>query len=87
MASNFQKDIDELMNRLKDDETDINKITDVTHNILMTMSIREGLDTINHKKKKNAENLGEEEEIKLMCELVQKIYVEKLEFIKKSLLN
>ena len=52
MASNFQKDIDELMNRLEDDETDINKITDVTHNILMTMSIREGLDTVNHKKKK-----------------------------------
>ena len=52
----------------------------------MRMSIREGLDTVNHKKK-NGENLGEEEEIKLMCELVQKIYVEKLEFIKKSLLN
>ena len=86
MASNFQKDIDELMNRLEDDETDISKITDVTHNILMRMSIREGLDTVNHKKK-NGENLGEEEEIKLMCELVQKIYVEKLEFIKKSLLN
>ena len=86
MASNFQKDIDELMNRLEDDETDINKITDVTHNIQMTTSIREGLDTVNHKKK-NDKNLGEEEEIKLMCEVVQKIYVEKLEFIKKSLLN
>ena len=87
MASNFQQDIDKLMNRLEDDETDINKITNVTHNILMTMSIREGLDAINHKKKRNGENLGEEEEIKLMCELIQKIYVGKLEFIKKSLLN
>ena len=52
MASNFQKDIDELMNRLEDDKTDINKITDVTHNILMAMSVRDGIDIINNNKKK-----------------------------------
>ena len=51
MASNFQKHIDELLNRLDNDETDINKICDVTHNVLMVMSIREGVDIINNNKK------------------------------------
>ena len=86
MASNFQKDIDELMNRLEDDETDINKITYVTHNILMAMSLRDGIDIINNNKK-NGEILSEDYEIKLISELVTKKYEEKLEFIKKSLLN
>ena len=86
MASNFQKDIDELMNRLEDDETDINKITDVTHNILMAMLLRDGIDIINNNKK-NGEILSEDYEIKLISELVTKKYEEKLEFIKKNLLN
>ena len=86
MASNFQKDIDVLMNRLEDDETDINKITDVTHNILMAMLLRDGIDIINNNKK-NGEILSEDYEIKLISELVTKKYEEKLEFIKKSLLN
>ena len=86
MASNFQKDIDELMNRLEDDETDINKITDVTHNILMAMLLRDGINIINNNKK-NGEILSEDYEIKLISELVTKKYEEKLEFIKKSLLN
>ena len=86
MASNFQKDIDELMNRLEDDETDINKITDVTHNILMAMLLRDGIDIINNNKK-NGEILSEDDEIKLISEVVTKKYKEKFEFIKKSLLN
>ena len=86
MASNFQKDIDELMNRLEDDETDINKITYVTHNILMAMSLRDGIDIINNNKK-NGEILSEDDEIKLISEVVTKKYKEKFEFIKKSLLN
>ena len=52
MASNFQKNVDELLNRLDNDETDINKICDVTHNVLMAMLIREGVDIINNKKKR-----------------------------------
>ena len=40
------------MNRLDSDETDINKICDVTHNVLMAMSIRDGVDIINNNKKK-----------------------------------
>ena len=86
MASNFQENIDELLNRLDAGETDINKITDVTHNVLMAMSVRDAVYIIKEKKK-NGEILSEEDEIKLVSELVTKCYEEKLDFIKKSLLN
>ena len=71
MASNFQENIDELLNRLDAGETDINKITDVTHNVLMAMSVRDAVYIINEKKK-NGEILSEEDEIKLVSELVTK---------------
>ena len=50
MSSNFPKNVDELLNRRDNDETDINKICDVTHNVLMVMSIREGVNIINNNK-------------------------------------
>ena len=86
MASNFQENIDDLLNRLDAGETDINKITDVTHNVLMAMSVRDAVYIINEKKK-NGEILSEEDEIKLVSELVTKSYEEKLDFIKKSLIK
>ena len=86
MASNFQENTDELLNRLDAGETDINKITDVTHNVLMAMSVRDAVYIINEKKK-NGEILSEEDEIKLVSELVTKSYEEKLDFIKKSLIK
>ena len=86
MASNFQENIDELLNRLDAGETDINKITDVTHNVLMAMSVRDAVFIIKEKKK-NGEILSEEDEIKLVSELVTKSYEEKLDFIKKSLIK
>ena len=85
-TTNFQKGIDELLNRLDEEETDINKICDVTHNVLMAMSVRDGIDIINNKKKKG-KILSEDDEIKLISELVTKSYEEKIDFIKKSLLN
>ena len=86
MASNFQENTDELLNRLDAGETDINKITDVTHNVLMAMSVRDAVCIIKEKKK-NGEILSEEDEIKLVSELVTKSYEEKLDFIKKSLIK
>ena len=71
MASNLQKNVDELLNRLDNDETDINKICDVTHIILMAMSIKDGVEIINNNKK-NGEILSEDDEIKLISELVKK---------------
>ena len=85
-TTNFQKGIDELLNRLDEEETDINKICDVTHNVLMAMSVRDGIDIINNEKKKG-KILSEDDEIKLISELVTKSYEEKIDFIKKSLLN
>ena len=52
MASNFDKAIDELMNTLDDDETDIKKMTDVTHKILMAMSFKKAMDIIEDKEKR-----------------------------------
>ena len=86
MASNFQENIDELLNRLDAGKTDINKITHVTHHVLMAMSVRDAVYIINEKKK-NGEILSEEDEIKLVSELVTKSYEEKLDFIKKSLIK
>ena len=42
MASNyeFRKTIDNLLNTLDDEETDIDKITNVTHNVLMAISLK-----------------------------------------------
>ena len=86
MASNFQENIDDLLNRLDAGETYINKITDITHNVLMAMSVRDAVYIIKEKKK-NGEILSEEDEIKLVSELVTKSYEEKLDFIKKSLIK
>ena len=86
-ATNFKKGIDKLLNRLNKQETDINKICDVTHNVLMVMLVRDGIDIINNKKKKKGKILSEDDEIKLISELVTKKYEEKIDFIKKSLLN
>ena len=85
-TTNFQKGIDETLNRLDEEETDIKKVTNVTHNVLMAMSVRDAVCIIKEKKK-NGEILSEEDEIKLVSELVTKCYEEKLDFIKKSLLN
>ena len=85
-TTNFQKGIDELLNRLDEEETDINKICDVTHNVLMAMLVRDGIDITNNNNK-NGKILSEDDEIKLISELVTKSYEEKIDFIKKSLLN
>ena len=88
-TTNFQKGIDKLLNRLDEEETDINKICDVTHNVLMAMSVRDGINIIKTttKKKKKGNILNKDDEIKLISELVTKSYEEKIDFIKKSLLN
>ena len=83
-TTNFQKVIDETLERL--DETDIKKITDVTHTVLMAISVKDAVCIIKEKKK-NGEILSQEHEIKLVSELVRKSYEEKLDFIKKFLIK
>ena len=90
MAFNVQNEINKLLNSLEPEETDINKIAKVAHKSLLMMSIRDvAIEMKKRKKEKDDENeeLNNEDEIKLFDEMIQKSYLKKLDFIKKTLLN
>ena len=78
-------EIEKLLNSLDPEENDIDKISDVTHKCLMIMSVVSAAVIINNKK--NDEKLDNEEEMKLFHELVQKHYLEKIDFMRKELLD
>ena len=88
MASNyeFQKTIDNLLNTLDDEETDIDKITNVTHNVLMAISLKTAVNIV-EEKEKNGENLNSDEKAKMIGDFTETTYSEQLDFIKKSFLN
>ena len=75
------------MNSLEPEENDINKITKVTHESLMILSVADAAAIINNKKKDEKEELSEENELKLFHEIIQKSYLEKLDFMRKELLG
>ena len=90
MAFNVQNEINKLLNSLEPEETDINKIAKVAHKSLLMMSIRGvAIEMKKRKKEKDdeKEELNDEDEIKLFDEMIQKSYLEKLDFMKKTLLN
>ena len=89
MAFNVQNEIDKLMNSLEPEENDINKIAKVAHRSLLIMSVRDAVMEMREKKKEEEEEgeRSDENEIKLFHEMIQKSYLEKLDFIKKTLLN
>ena len=90
MAFNVQNEINKLLNSLEPEETDINKIAKVAHKSLLMMSIRDvAIEMKKRKKEKDdeKEELNDEDEIKLFDEMIQKSYLEKLDFMKKTLLN
>ena len=90
MAFNVQNEINKLLNSLEPEETDINKIAKVAHKSLLMMSIRDvAMEMKKRKKEKDdeKEELNDEDEIKLFDEMIQKSYLEKLDFMKKTLLN
>ena len=82
---NPQDEIDKLLNTLEPEENDIDKITKVTHKSLMILSVVDAAAV--YKNKKEDEKLNEEDEIKLFHKLIQKYYLEKLDFMKKELLG
>ena len=88
MASNyeFQKTIDNLLNTLDDEETDIDKITNVTHNVLMAISLKTAVNIV-EEKEKNGENLNSDEKAKMIGDFTEIAYSKQLDFIKKSFLN
>ena len=89
MAFNFDNEINKQLNSLEPEETDINKITKLTHRTLLMMSMRDAVMEMRDKKKdeKKKEEEEEENEVKLFHELIQKSYLEKLDFIKKQVLG
>ena len=88
MAFNFDNEINKQLNSLEPEETNINKITKVTHRTLLMMSMRDAVMEMRDKKKdEKKEEEEEENEIKLFHELIQKSYLEKLDFIKKQVLG
>ena len=90
MAFNVQNEINKLLNSLEPEETDINKIAKVAHKSLLMMSIQDvAIEMKKRKKEKDdeKEELNDEDEIKLFNEMIQKPYLEKLDFMKKTLLN
>ena len=92
MAFNVQNEISKLLNSLEPEETDINKIANVAHRSLLIMPIRDAVTEMEmekrRKKEKNdeKEELNDEDDTKLF-EMIQKSYLGKLDFMKKTLLN
>ena len=93
MAFNVQNEINKLMNSLEPEETDINKIAKVAHRSLLILSVRDAATEMEMEKRRKREKydekeeLNDEDETKLFHEMIQKSYLEKLDFIKKTLLN
>ena len=88
MAFNVQNEIDKLMNSLEPEENDINKIAKVAHRSILIMSVRDAVMEMREKKKEEEEGeKNDENEIELFHEMIQKSYLEILDFIKKTLLN
>ena len=89
MAFSIDNEINKQLNSLEPDETDIEKITKATHRSLLMMSVRDAVMEMREKKKdekEEDEKENDENEIKLFHELIQKSYLEKLDFMRKKLL-
>lgn len=87
MKFNLQKEINKLLMSLEPEENDINKIANVTHKSLMIMSVMDAAAIINKKKKDEKEELSEEDDLKLFHEIIKKSHLEKLDFMRKTLLD
>ena len=87
MDFNIQNKIDKLINSLEPEENDINKIAKVVHRSLLIMLVRDVVMEMREKKKEEEGEKNDENEIKVFHEMIQKSYLEKLDFIKKTLLN
>ena len=76
------------MNSLEPNETDFDKITDVTHKCLLIMSVSDAAEIINSREKTKGDDVDDEKEkMKLFDEIVQKSYSIKLESMRKKLLK
>ena len=93
MASfNINEKIQEELNSLNEQEDDVDKIAKLTHRSLLMLSVKDVVMEMKQKEKEKKEkkekNENEEEnEIELFHELIKKSYLEKLDFMRKQLLD
>ena len=80
-TTDIDHEIQKLLNSLEPDETDVNKIADVTHKCLLLMSVRDATLLTNNS------SAEEEEKMNLFHEIIKKSYLIKLELLEKKLLN
>ena len=91
----IQEEINKTLNSLDPEENDINKIAKATHRSLLLMSVKDVVMEMRDKeekeeKRKKREGEGEEEkndEMKKFHEKNQKSYLQKLNFLRRQLLN
>lgn len=81
---NIDEEIQKELNSLAPEENDVDKIAKMTHRSLLLMSVKNAVITM----AENEHKINEEENEKdLFHQLIRKLYLEKLDFIRKELLS
>ena len=90
---NIQEEINKTLNSLDPEENEINKIVKATHRSLLLISVKDAVMEMRdeeEKEEKRKKGEGEEEkndEMKKFHEKIQKSYLQKLNFLRRQLLN
>ena len=80
---NIDEEIQKELNSLAPEENDVDKIAKMTHRSLLLMSVKNAVIMAENEHKINEE----ENEMDLFHQLIRKLYLEKLDFIRKELLS
>ena len=88
-AFDINNEIEKELSTLKDEEEDADKIAKATHRSLLMLSIKDAAIEMRSEKNNNEKNEENDEEKKIIKfhEKIKKSYLEKLDFLKKQLLN
>lgn len=84
LTINIDEEIQKELNSLAPEENDVDKIAKMTHRSLLLMSVKNAVIIM----AENEHKINEEEnEMDLFYQLIRKLYLEKLDFIRKELLS
>ena len=84
----IQEEINKTLNLLDTEENDVEKISKAAHRSLLLMLVRDAVMEMRVEKKENEKNEENgEEKMKLFHEKIQKSYLEKVNFLRRQLLN
>ena len=84
LTINIDEEIQKELNSLAPEENDVDKIAKMTHRSLLLMSVKNAVIIM----AENEHKINEEEnEMDLFHQLIRKLYLEKLDFIRKELLS